>query len=71
MLGALCQYVAEGFARSKDFPPMNANLGILPQPEGVRPRKKELRAAKVERAHRALESFVARLESEFSAASKG
>ena len=31
--GALCRYVAEC---GEPFQPMNANFGLLPQPEGVR-----------------------------------
>ena len=68
MLGALVRYVEHGMERSKGFPPMNANLGILPMPEGVRPRKAQLREAKVARARAGLERFAARVEEEFAAA---
>ncbi len=64
MLGALVHYVEHGMERSKGFPPMNANLGILPMPEGVRQRKVQLREAKVERAQKALAEWATRLEEE-------
>jgi methylenetetrahydrofolate--tRNA-(uracil-5-)-methyltransferase len=56
MLGALCRYIS--LAERDDYQPTNAAFGLLPVPPGVR-RKKERRAARVERALEALDGWIA------------
>jgi methylenetetrahydrofolate--tRNA-(uracil-5-)-methyltransferase len=58
MLGALCQYVTH--ADLKDFQPMKANFGILPELENInRSGKRERAKAYAERALADLEIFLA------------
>jgi methylenetetrahydrofolate--tRNA-(uracil-5-)-methyltransferase len=59
MMGALLEYISR--YPGKDFQPMNANFGLLPEPEPqppVRDRQQRV-AAKVERAQEALRRFLA------------
>lgn len=56
MMGALLDYISH--YAGKDFQPMNANFGLLPEPEPpVRDRQARI-AAKVERAQRSLREFL-------------
>ncbi|GIV21197.1 MAG: methylenetetrahydrofolate--tRNA-(uracil-5-)-methyltransferase TrmFO [Armatimonadota bacterium] len=56
MMGALLDYISH--YTGKDFQPMNANFGLLPEPEPpVRDRQARI-AAKVERAQRSLREFL-------------
>ncbi|MCS6950411.1 MAG: methylenetetrahydrofolate--tRNA-(uracil(54)-C(5))-methyltransferase (FADH(2)-oxidizing) TrmFO [bacterium] len=56
MMGALLDYISH--YQGKDFQPMNANFGLLPEPEPpVRDRAARI-AAKVERAQRSLTEFL-------------
>jgi len=62
MMGALLGYISNYMG--KDFQPMNANFGLLPEPEPpVRDRQQRI-AAKVERARQSLERFVQALKGE-------
>jgi methylenetetrahydrofolate--tRNA-(uracil-5-)-methyltransferase len=56
MLGALCQYITS--ADLKDFQPMKANLGILPQLEGRTTSKSDRAMAYAERSTRDLDSYM-------------
>ncbi len=59
MMGALLDYISH--YAGKDFQPMNANFGLLPEPEPpVRDRQQRI-AAKVERAQKAMERFLQEL----------
>ena len=55
MLGALCRYISH--ADSKNYQPMNAAFGLLPEPVGVR-KKKERREARAARALEALSGWI-------------
>lgn len=56
MMGALLDYISH--YTGKDFQPMNANFGLLPEPQPpVRDRQARI-AAKVERAQRSLREFL-------------
>ncbi|GBC92995.1 Methylenetetrahydrofolate--tRNA-(uracil-5-)-methyltransferase TrmFO [bacterium HR15] len=58
MIGSLLHYIAT--YPHPDFPPMNANWGLLPEPEGA-PKDRELRRQlKLQRAHKALAEFISR-----------
>ncbi len=57
MLGALCHYIVN--AAPKDFQPMKANFGILPELTSPRRNKRERYAAYAERALVSLESCLA------------
>ncbi len=60
MMGALLDYISH--YTGKDFQPMNANFGLLPEPEPpVRDRQQRI-AMKVERAQRSLQRFLQELE---------
>lgn len=59
MMGALLDYISH--YTGKDFQPMNANFGLLPEPElPVRDRWQRI-MAKVERAQRSLQRFLQEL----------
>lgn len=59
MMGALLEYISH--YTGKDFQPMNANFGLLPEPEPpVRDRWQRI-MAKVERAQRSLQRFLQEL----------
>lgn len=61
VIGSLCRYLRE--APPDRFAPMNANWGIVPDPPGPMPRdKREKGRLKSERALRAIDGFVAALE---------
>ncbi len=56
MTGALLEYISR--YQGKDFQPMNANFGLLPEPEPpLRDRQARIRA-KVERAQRSLQEWL-------------
>ena len=55
MLGALCRYISH--ADSKNYQPMNAAFGLLPEPVGVR-KKKDRREARAARALKALTGWI-------------
>lgn len=59
MMGALLGYISH--YAGKDFQPMNANFGLLPEPDlPIRDRQRRI-AAKVERAQRSLRGFLQEL----------
>jgi methylenetetrahydrofolate--tRNA-(uracil-5-)-methyltransferase len=60
MLGALCQYISS--ADLKDFQPMKANLGILPNLEGKIKNKSDRAKAYAERSAHDLDIFLNRFE---------
>lgn len=65
MLGALCRYITQ--ADEKDFQPMKANFGLLPELPGLPGGRRGKRArgqAYVERALAELEAFLERTENE-------
>ncbi len=56
MLGALCRYVTQ--ADMKDFQPMKANFGILPELEGKHKGKRARAAAHAQRALADLDLYL-------------
>jgi len=60
MMGALLEYISRH--PGKDFQPMNANFGLLPEPEAPVPDRQQRIAAKVERAQQSLRRFLAQHE---------
>ncbi len=61
MIGALLDYIT-GYA-GKDFQPMNANLGILPDPADAPRKRVERHAAKAAATREAFRRYVSTLES--------
>ncbi len=60
MIGALLHYIAT--YPYEDFSPMNANWGILPEPEQAPKEREARRALKLQRAREATEQFLERIK---------
>ncbi|NJD59188.1 MAG: methylenetetrahydrofolate--tRNA-(uracil(54)-C(5))-methyltransferase (FADH(2)-oxidizing) TrmFO [Anaerolineae bacterium] len=58
IIGALCNYISH--ANAKDFQPMKANFGILPEFEEQIKGKRKRAAAFAERSSRQIQQFIAR-----------